>query len=57
MWWLESLQLRLNEKIILEENGLLTDRHNVCWQSPFTQTVSEFVRSAGYSFKPNDGKI
>jgi len=27
VWWLESLQLRLNEKIILEENGLLTDRH------------------------------
>ena len=24
---MESLQLRLKEKLILEENGLLTDRH------------------------------
>ncbi len=29
MWWWESLQLRLNEKIIVEENGLLTDDRHI----------------------------
>ena len=60
---MESLQLRLKKKLILEENGLLTDRHmfagNVllCKQFPNLQGLQDTLYSQmTENFKYINGK-